>query len=86
MTETNDHDAPMRVTADTRISEVLARYGDVADVMETLGVKRVARYDIRKLLGKALTVRRAAIVHRLDTEAMITALQTAIDRVHAERG
>ena len=83
MPTANPNAAPMRVTADTRIGDVLARYGDVADVMETLGVKRVARYDLRKLLAKALTVRRAAVVHRLDLEEMITRLQAAINRVHA---
>jgi hypothetical protein len=71
------------VTPDTRISDVLARYGDIADVMETLGVKRVGRFNVRRLLGKAITVRRAAIVHRLTTDEMVNALQEAIDRVEA---
>jgi hypothetical protein len=74
----------MQVTPDTRISEVLKRYGDIADVMETFGVKRVGRYNFRRLLGKALTVRRAAFAHRISVEEMVHSLQSAIDKVHAE--
>jgi hypothetical protein len=80
---TTNKDTPLQVTPDTRVSEVLERYGDIADVMETLGVKRVGRFSVRRLLGKAITVRRAAIVHRLELDDMVTTLQTAIDRVHA---
>ena len=72
---------PLQVTPETKISDVLARYGDIADVMETLGVKRVGRYNVRRLLGKVVTVKRAAMVHKLSLEEMVTALQTAIDRV-----
>lgn len=70
------------VTPETKIAEVLSQYGDIADVMETFGVKRVGRYNVRRLLGKALTVRRAAFVHRLSVEDMVGTLQSAIDRVH----
>lgn len=30
-------------TKDTRVSEILEAYGDIADVMEVFGVKRAAR-------------------------------------------
>jgi hypothetical protein len=74
----------MQVTADTKISEVLKRYGDIADVMETFGVKRVGKYNFRRLLGKALTVKRAAFAHRITVDEMVHALQSAIDKVHAD--
>jgi hypothetical protein len=85
---THDHESPpLVVTPETRISDVLERYGDIADVMETFGVKRVGRFDVRRLLGKLLTVRRAAAVHRLSVEEMVERLQSAIHRVHAaQRG
>lgn len=76
---------PLVVTPDTRIADVLTRYGDIADVMESLGVKRVGRFNVRRLIGKAITVRLAARVHRLGEAEMVTALQTAINRVHAEQ-
>lgn len=76
---------PLVVTPDTRIADVLRRYGDIADVMESLGVKRVGRFNVRRLIGKAITVRLAARVHRLGEAEMVSALQTAINRVHAEQ-
>jgi len=33
----------LEITKDTRVSEILAAYGDIADVMEVFGIKRVAR-------------------------------------------
>ncbi len=55
----------MEITKDTRGSSILKEYGDIAEVMEIFGVKRVARYDFRKMLTKALTVKMAAAVHRV---------------------
>jgi len=52
----------MEITKDTRISEILENYGDIADVMEVFGVKRVGRYSPRMFLAKALTVEWAARV------------------------
>jgi hypothetical protein len=77
------HADALVVSPDTRIADVLERYGDIADVMESLGVKRVGRFNVRRLLGKAITVRLAARVHRLGEAEMVETLQTAIDRVHA---
>ena len=52
----------MKITKNTRVSEILEEYGDIADVMEVFGVKRVARYSFRRMLTKALTVGVAARV------------------------
>ena len=79
---TNGDDGPLQVTAETRIGDVPARYGDIADVMESLGVKRVGRFDVRRLVGKILTVRWAAKAHGLPLDEMVRRLQTAIDQVH----
>ena len=37
----------MEITEDTRVSDILAEYGDIAEVMEAFGVKRVGggRYE-----------------------------------------
>ena len=45
----------LEITKDTRVSEILEAYGDIADVMEVFGVKRVARYSLRALAAKTLT-------------------------------
>ena len=45
----------MEITKDTRVSDILREYGDIAPVMEAFGVKRVGRYSVRRMLTKALT-------------------------------
>ncbi len=76
---------PLVVTPDTKIGAVLSRYGDIAEVMESFGVKRVGRFNIRRLVGKVLTVRRAAKIHKLETDEMVAMLQKAINKVHEEQ-
>jgi hypothetical protein len=68
----------LQITKDTRVSDILERYGDIADVMEVFGVKRVARYSFRRMLTKALTVERAAKVHRVPLDEFLGKLQQAI--------
>jgi len=71
------------VTRDTLISEILDRYGDIADVMEVFGVKRVGPLSVRRLLGRFLTVERAAFVHRVPLEEFLLTLRAAIAKVSA---
>lgn len=68
----------MQITKDTKVSDILEQYGDIADVMEIFGVKRVARYSFRRMLTKALTVERAAKVHRVPLGEFLVKLQQAI--------
>jgi hypothetical protein len=68
----------MEITKDTRISEILENYGDIADVMEVFGVKRVGRYSLRMFLAKALTVEWAARVHRVPLDEFLEILRKAI--------
>lgn len=70
----------MEITKNTRVSEILETYGDIADVMEVFGVKRVARYSFRRMLTKALTVDVAARVHRVPVDEFIEILNQAIDK------
>ncbi|MBS1151110.1 MAG: hypothetical protein H6Q89_2808 [Myxococcaceae bacterium] len=77
---------PLVITKDTRISEILDRYGDIAEVMEVFGIKRVGTLSIRRLLGKFLTVERAAKVHRVPLERFLELLKTAIAQVEAREG
>lgn len=81
---TNNH-ATLHVTAETKIADVLSRYGDIASIMETLGVKRVAGFDVRRLLGKLITVKWAARVHGLPVDEMVGRLQSAIDQAERSR-
>ena len=68
----------MEITKDTRVSEILKEYGDIADVMEIFGVQRVGRYSIRKFLGKVLTVKTAARVHRVPLDEFLSILEKAV--------
>jgi len=68
----------MRITKDTRVSTILQEYGDIADVMELFGVKRVGRYSVRKLATKALTVEWAAKIHRVPLDEFVTILNNAV--------
>lgn len=68
----------MQITKDTRISDILLQYGDIADVMEVFGVKRVGRYSLRMFLARALTVEWAARVHRVPLDEFLEILDRAI--------
>ncbi len=68
----------MKITKDTRVSAILEEYGDIADVMEVFGVKRVGRYSVRKLATRALTVEWAARVHRVPLDEFLDILNKAV--------
>ncbi|HEX5838127.1 MAG TPA: DUF1858 domain-containing protein [Anaerolineales bacterium] len=73
----------MQITKDTRISDLLLKYGDIADVMEIFGVKRVGRYSLRMFLAKALTVEWAAKLHRVPLDEFLAILHQAISKRQA---
>jgi hypothetical protein len=68
----------MEITKDTRIADILEQYGDIAEVMELFGVKRVGRYSVRALAAKALTVEWAARIHRVPLDEFLRILKTAV--------
>ncbi len=78
-TPTGDRDGvPLKIEKDTKVSDILREYGDIAAVMETFGVKRVGGFSVRKYLTKALTVERAAKVHRVPVDEFLTTVRTAV--------
>ena len=68
----------MIITKNTRVSEILEEYGDIADVMEVFGIKRVAGYSFRRMITKAISVELAARVHRVPLEEFIETLNKAV--------
>jgi len=74
----------VEITKDTRISDILEEYGDIADVMELFGVKRVGRYSLRFLAARALTVEWAARIHRVPLEKFLKILRKAITSQESE--
>jgi len=67
----------MEITKNTRVSDILKEYGDIAEVMEVFGVKPVGRYSLRMLVAKALTVEWAARVHRVPLNEFLEILRQA---------
>ncbi len=76
----------MEITPETKVSDILEEYGDIADVMEVFGVKRVARFSFRKMLTKALTVKVAARVHRVPLDEFLETLNNAIEMQSKQQG
>ncbi len=70
----------MQITKDTRVSAILEEYGDIADVMEVFGIKRVGRYSLRMLAAKAVTVEWAARIHRVPLNEFLDILERAINK------
>jgi hypothetical protein len=68
----------MEITRNTRIADILNEYGDIADVMEIFGIKRMGRYSIRSMAAKALTVEWAARLHRVALDEFLVILNKAI--------
>jgi hypothetical protein len=68
----------MEITKETRVASILETYGDIAEIMEVFGVKRVGRYSVRKLATKALTVEWAARIHRVPLDEFLEILNTAV--------
>ena len=75
----------MEITKDTKVSDILREYGDIADVMELFGIKRVGGYSLRKFLTRALTVERAAKVHRVPLDEFLVTLRTAVGQMPPTR-
>lgn len=68
----------LEITQKTYVSSILKEYGDIADVMELFGVKRVGGFGIRKVLTKVITVRTAAFVHRVPKDDFLVMVQKAV--------
>lgn len=75
----------MEITKDTHVSDILLEYGDIAEVMEVFGVRRVGRYSLRMFLAKALTVEWAARVHRVPLNEFLAILRHAVASKGIER-
>lgn len=58
----------------------MEKYGDIADVMEIIGIKRVAGYSFRKMITKAITVEWAARVHRVPLDEFLDTLNKSISQ------
>jgi preprotein translocase subunit SecD len=69
----------MKITKNTMVSAILKQHGDIAEIMEIFGVKRVGGFALRKMITKLISVRTAAFVHRVPLIDFISLLETAIE-------
>jgi hypothetical protein len=68
----------MEITKKTYVSAILREHGDIAEVMEMLGVKRVGGFGLRKFITRFITVKTAAFVHRVPLEEFLKKLNRAV--------
>jgi virulence-associated protein VapD len=76
--------ATIEITQDTKVSEILEEYGDIAEVMEALGMKRVGGLSFRRVITKAITVKRAAQIHRVPVDELLDTLNVAVAQIEAQ--
>jgi hypothetical protein len=76
----------VEITKDTRVSDILKEYGDIAPVMEVFGIKRVGRYSLRRMLTKVITVETAARIHRVPLDEFLQTLDKAIATIESNEG
>jgi hypothetical protein len=82
-TETGAAITTIEITEDTKMSEMLAECGDIAEVMEALGMKRVGGLSFRRVITKAITVKRAAKIHRVPVDELLEKLDAAVAQIEA---
>jgi len=68
----------MEITKNTRVSDILKEYGDIAEVMEVFGVKRVGGYSLRTFIAKLISVQTAARVHHVPLDEFLEILNQAV--------
>ena len=67
----------MEINGETRVYDILQEYGDIADVMEVFGINRIGTYSIRRIITRFITVERAARIHKVPLEEMLSNLRSA---------
>jgi hypothetical protein len=68
----------MDINLNTRVYDIIKEYGDIAEVMEVFGVKRVGPFSLRRILTRFITVKRAAFVHRVPPDNFLKMVQNAV--------
>lgn len=68
----------MEITEKTKVGDILAEYGDIAEVMEALGIKRIGTYSFRRVVARFITVERAARLHRVPLDELLKKLRVAV--------
>lgn len=70
----------LKVSPKTKVYKILKEYGDIADVMEAFGLKRVGSFGLRKFITRFISVKTAAKVHKIKLDKQLEMVQDAIDK------
>lgn len=68
----------MEITKKTIVADILKEYGDIADVMEALGIKSVGKFSVRKAMTRFITVEKAASIHKVSVDTLLGNLKVAV--------
>jgi hypothetical protein len=68
----------MQITKDTKVYDIITKYGDIAGIMRMFHVKPVASFRIRKFLTRFITVKWAARVHRVPLDKFLKEIKEAV--------
>jgi hypothetical protein len=60
------------------VYDILTEYGDIAEVMEAFGIKRVGRYSVRRIVTRMISVENAARIHRVPLDEFLETLRNAV--------
>ncbi len=74
----------MKITKETYVSEILKEYGDIADVIEVFGIKRVGGFGLRKFLSRFIKVKLAAKIHRVPLDKFLVMIEDAVKAVEKD--
>jgi len=74
----------MKITEKTMVSDILKEHGDIAEVMEIFGVKKVGGYGFRKFLTQFISMKTAAFVHRVPLKPFIRMVEKAIEKKNSQ--
>jgi Domain of unknown function (DUF1858) len=70
----------LTITKDTRVFDILEKYGDIAGVMEAMGIKSVGRYSLRRIITRFLSVEKAAKIHKKPLDDFLVILNKAVEQ------
>ena len=67
------------ITKDTKVFDILKKYGDIEEIMESFGIKSIGQWNIRKIISKFITVELAAKIHKVPLDEFLNKLNKAIE-------
>jgi len=74
----------MKITENTKISDIFDKYGDISEIMVAFGMEGVSQNKLRNFLEKRITVKWAARIHKTPLDEFLVLLNKAIEKKENE--